>query len=201
MLATSILGLLCNLVMVKILHSDENFKHEGCSHGHGSSHDHHHEENGSPVKPVLHVNGGSQEDLDHPMNDSPTSSKPHLSGLEEDGAPIHVCSGDHHHHHHHEEEQEFSNSTLPFEPASKNLNIEAAYVHILGDIILSVGVIIAASIIYFFTEKGAPWNYYHLVDPLCTYLFSVLVVMTTFRITKKSIIILMDGCLDESLVK
>jgi len=29
----------------------------------------------------------------------------------------------------------------------------------------------------------------------------VLVVMTTFRITKKSIVILMDGCLDEELIK
>jgi zinc transporter 2 len=83
-----------------------------------------------------------------------------------------------------------------FQASPNNLNIEAAYVHILGDIILSVGVIVAASIIYFLTEKGGPWNYYHLADPLCTYLFSVLVVMTTFRITKKSIVILLDGCLD-----
>lgn len=72
--------------------------------------------------------------------------------------------------------------------------------HILGDIILSVGVIVAASIIYFCTEKGQPWNYYHLADPLCTYLFSVLVVLTTFRITKKSIVVLMDGCLDDTLI-
>jgi Co/Zn/Cd efflux system component len=34
MLITSILGLLCNLVMVKILHSDQNYKHEGCNHHH-----------------------------------------------------------------------------------------------------------------------------------------------------------------------
>jgi len=61
-------------------------------------------------------------------------------------------------------------------------------------------VIVAASIIYFNTEKGSPWNYYHLADPLCTYLFSILVVMTTFSITKKSIVILMDGCLDEGLI-
>lgn len=34
MLYTSIFGLVCNLVMVKIIHSDAHFKHEGCSHDH-----------------------------------------------------------------------------------------------------------------------------------------------------------------------
>ena len=32
----------------------------------------------------------------------------------------------------------------------KNLNIEAAYLHILGDLLNSIGVIIAAVIIFFF---------------------------------------------------
>jgi zinc transporter 2 len=84
---------------------------------------------------------------------------------------------------------------------AKNLNIEAAYAHILGDIILSIGVMISATIIYLKTDKAQGWSYYHLADPFCTYLFSMLVVMTTFRVTKKSIIILLDGCLDDRLLE
>lgn len=72
--------------------------------------------------------------------------------------------------------------------------------HILGDIIQSVGVAISATVIYF-NSTGGTWNYYHLADPLCTYLFSVLVALTTVRITKKSIIILLDGCCDPKIVE
>jgi cation diffusion facilitator family transporter len=67
MLITSVLGLLCNLVMVKILHGDENFKHEGCNHGnsHNDSNEEVHQHNGKPNgRPTkLAVSNGSQEDL------------------------------------------------------------------------------------------------------------------------------------------
>jgi cation diffusion facilitator family transporter len=56
------------------------------------------------------------------------------------------------------------------------LNVEAAYLHILGDIINSVGVLIASLLIYF--SDGALWY----CDPICTYIFGFLVFYTT-RIT------------------
>jgi len=51
---------------------------------------------------------------------------------------------------------------------------------------MSVGVIIAASIIYFF-----PSLWY--CDPICTYLFSVIVMTTTIPTIKNCIRILMEG--------
>lgn len=36
----------------------------------------------------------------------------------------------------------------------RNINIEAAYVHIISDIILSVGVILSAVIIFFYGTDG-----------------------------------------------
>ena len=51
---------------------------------------------------------------------------------------------------------------------------------------MSVGVIIAATIVYF---KPSLWY----ADPLCTYLFSVIVMVTTFPIIKNIISILMEG--------
>jgi solute carrier family 30 (zinc transporter), member 2 len=70
--------------------------------------------------------------------------------------------------------------------------MEAAYIHILTDIILSVGVIISASVLCFFAPSG--WSNWQLVDPLCTYLFSFMAIYSTVSITKESIVLLLDGC-------
>lgn len=82
----------------------------------------------------------------------------------------------------------------------QNLNLEAAYVHILSDIILSIGVIISALVIYFKADP-TKWSYWHLADPFCTYLFSFVALYSTISITKSSTVILLDGCDDKQLVK
>ena len=51
---------------------------------------------------------------------------------------------------------------------------------------MSVGVIIAATIVYFFPKL---WY----ADPLCTYLFSIIVAWTTIPIIKNIITVLMEG--------
>lgn len=56
----------------------------------------------------------------------------------------------------------------------------------MGDMLMSVGVIIAALIIYFYPSM---W----IADPLCTYLFSVIVMTTTLPIIKNVIGIMMEG--------
>jgi zinc transporter 2 len=58
------------------------------------------------------------------------------------------------------------------------VNIKAAYIHIIGDMIQSVGVVLAALTIYF----NPTWT---VVDPICTFLFSILVMFTTVNVTKE----------------
>ena len=53
-----------------------------------------------------------------------------------------------------------------------NLNVEAAFLHILGDLLNSVGVIIAATLIYI-------WPDLWYMDPICTYIFAIIVLWTT----------------------
>jgi len=65
--------------------------------------------------------------------------------------------------------------------------VDAAMLHVMGDLLMSVGVILAATIIYF-----SPKLWY--CDPLCTYLFSIIVMVTTIPIVKNCIKILMEGC-------
>ena len=75
----------------------------------------------------------------------------------------------------------------------KNINIEAAYIHIITDIILSIGVIISALIIYFFAGDTQEWSLWQLADPLCTYFFSFLAIYSTWPIVKESVTLLLDG--------
>jgi cation diffusion facilitator family transporter len=81
--------------------------------------------------------------------------------------PLH----DHDHHHDHEEE---------------NINIRAAVVHVIGDMLQSIGVIIAAVLIYIWPETK-------IADPICTYLFSILVIITTIPVFKDCMRILMES--------
>lgn len=68
----------------------------------------------------------------------------------------------------------------------KNLNIRAAYVHVLGDLIQSVGVIVAGMVTYFYPSKA-------VVDVICTVFFSILVLISTGFVFKDAIYILAEG--------
>ncbi|XP_008308739.1 putative proton-coupled zinc antiporter SLC30A4 isoform X1 [Cynoglossus semilaevis] len=67
-----------------------------------------------------------------------------------------------------------------------SLAVRAAFIHALGDLLQSVGVLIAAYIVRFKPDLK-------LADPICTYIFSVLVLITTFRIMKDTVVIVLEG--------
>ncbi|XP_067098189.1 zinc transporter 2 [Osmerus mordax] len=67
-----------------------------------------------------------------------------------------------------------------------NTSVRAAFIHVVGDLLQSVGVMIAATIIYFRPE-------YKVADPICTFLFSVFVLCTTLTILRDVFRILMEG--------
>ncbi|XP_064028845.1 proton-coupled zinc antiporter SLC30A2 isoform X4 [Pogoniulus pusillus] len=67
-----------------------------------------------------------------------------------------------------------------------NASVRAAFVHVVGDLLQSVGVLIASYIIYFKPE-------YKYMDPICTFLFSVLVLGTTLTIFRDIVLVLMEG--------
>ena len=68
----------------------------------------------------------------------------------------------------------------------ENVNVRAALLHVLGDILQSVGVVIAGILICI----NEDWN---IADPICTFLFSVIVLFTTIPIMKECIGVLMEG--------
>ncbi|CAO1303703.1 unnamed protein product [Diamesa hyperborea] len=68
----------------------------------------------------------------------------------------------------------------------KNLNVEAALLHVLGDFLQSIGVVVAAIIIKINPNAK-------IIDPLCTFLFSIIVIFTTIKIFRKSVAILLEA--------
>lgn len=68
----------------------------------------------------------------------------------------------------------------------QNPSVRAAFIHVIGDLLQSVGVLVAAYIIYFKPE-------YKYVDPICTFLFSILVLGTTLTILRDVLLVLMEG--------
>lgn len=80
--------------------------------------------------------------------------------------------------------------------AVQNINIRAAYLHLIGDTVSSFIVIFTALLIYFF-------NIYW-IDPLVTFLLGIYLLWETYRILKVALDILMQATppgLDLNLVK
>jgi cobalt-zinc-cadmium efflux system protein len=67
----------------------------------------------------------------------------------------------------------------------ENLNMRGAYLHVLSDMLGSVGAIIAALLIMFF---GWGW-----ADPLASIIVSILVLRSGYLVTKSSVHVLMEG--------
>jgi zinc transporter 2 len=71
------------------------------------------------------------------------------------------------------------------EKPKTNMNIKAAQIHLLGDGIQAVGVIVAAIIIYFRPE----WK---IADPITTFVFAIIVLGTTVPVSIECVKILME---------
>ncbi|KAL4565100.1 hypothetical protein LXL04_029184 [Taraxacum kok-saghyz] len=106
----------------------------------------------------------------------------------------HGHDDDHHHHgsghgHGHDQNQPLLKTYSSQETKEKkrgNINVQGAYLHVLGDIIQSIGVMIGA---------GAIWYNPNLkiIDPICTLLFSVIVLYTTINMLRDILEVLMES--------
>lgn len=152
MLIVAIMGLFFNLIQMRILHSGDGHYHLGGEHHHDHDHDHGHGHHHEEGHTHTHA----------AVNDS--SLKQPLV---------------HDHDHHHADENKLGGNDNFVNTG--NMNIDAAYLHVMGDMLMSVGVIIAAFFIYM--SDNRLWYF----DPLCTYLFSVIVMCTTIPIVKNCI--------------
>eukprot|EP00111_Clytia_hemisphaerica_P012286 TCONS_00036084-protein len=130
---------------------------------HGSGHGHSHGLGGGHSHGNSHSHSHSSPHADNVENGTPASAGSSTSSGEN------------------EELIKRSKSKL-----KKDLNVRAAFIHVLGDLVQSVGVFLAALVIYF----KPTWK---IADPICTFLFSILVLFTTLTILKDIVVVLMEG--------
>lgn len=75
------------------------------------------------------------------------------------------------------------------------MSVQGAMLHVITDILQSIGVLIGSVLIYVFgTAEGGKvegYNSWHLADPICTLIFSVMVIISTRPLTLRMINIIM----------
>lgn len=92
--------------------------------------------------------------------------------------------GHHHNHDHHHGELELHHEHDHEHKHQEDLNIKSAYLHMLGDALISVGVIVAGIFIYFFEIYS--------IDAYLTIVFSIYIILHSWNPLKKSFLYLMD---------
>lgn len=95
---------------------------------------------------------------------------------------------DHNHDHHHHDDMEHGASQTHSSQTAHNINEQGAIIHVLGDLVQSVGVAIAGALIWW-KQDDPRWA---LADPICTFVFAILVLWTTMTILKDIAYVLME---------
>jgi zinc transporter 2 len=145
MFITAICGLIANLIMGTVLHTDgasveaQSIRSHHSHHNHSHSHDHKHKSIGN-------------------LEDNEQQKKDKNAKQVEDTVAA----------------------------SRENYNMQAAMIHVIGDIVQSVGVVIASIVIW--TDPNLKW-----FDPICTLMFAVLVMCTTIPITGDCLSVLMEA--------
>ena len=94
--------------------------------------------------------------------------------------------GDMNHNHSHVGEPTTNKRRSLQKAEERHLNVRAALIHVLGDLIQSVGVLISSIVIKLFPDAKNS-------DPICTIIFSVIVMCTTTQVLRDVVRILMEG--------
>ncbi|XP_028795819.1 metal tolerance protein 1 [Neltuma alba] len=157
MFLVSAFGLLVNIIMALLLGHDHG-------HGHGHRHGHGHDEHDHG-----HVHGSIVSTHQHHHDEEHSRDK-------------------HHHHSHDDVSEPLLNGSKgkPEEKKEWNINVRGAYLHVLGDCIQSIGVMIGGAIVWYKPE----WK---VVDLICTLVFSVIVLGTTINMLRSILEVLMES--------
>lgn len=189
MFVIACIGVLINICLSFVFMED----HGGAFHAHDHSHGHSHSHESSHPHHDVELAHKESHDHDH---DHDTHDHAH-------------DHDDHDHDHDHKHETHSESSNLLRSPAGygstcddhskfnhhdhhasnaepSDVNIQAAYLHVITDLIQSIGVALAGLLIWIYPE-------YQILDPICTFIFSGLVIWSTFSLLGRVITILFEG--------
>jgi len=203
MFIVSVIGILMNLILMRVF--GHNHSHGGASCDHGHSHGHAHEKPAkSSYKPpvVVAVSDSPHEHERHDDHAAPSHAHAHGEGEGHNESCGHEHghgeqAHEHGHEHEHEHEHEHGLASPHAEGEDEeSLAVRAAMAHVLGDILQSLGVCLSAALIWAFNDRWLDANgisYWYRTDPICTFLFSILVLWSTVGTIREAVHVLMAG--------
>lgn len=162
-------GIIVNIAMSGILHQGHGHHHHGHGHGHGHGHSHGH--NHGHKHDHNHSHDHSHSHHSHEM--SSKSSKQHEHKEHDDHK-----EDNHNHNDDNNNKKEHNHSQI---------NVRSAFIHALGDLLQSIGVLIASALIWYDESK------FRIADPICTLLFSIIVIFTTVNLMRDILSVLMES--------
>ena len=165
-------------------HHDHSHKGHDENHDHGNHHDHDHD----------HI--GHKESHDHDHSHHHYSHHQHHDHSRDDDDDHHAHDHSLSHHHEDNDDDQFivNDAENPIHPAStksssstmeQNLNLKAAYLHVLTDLFQSFCVLCSGLVIW----HKPQWQ---LLDPIVTILYCVFVIKTTYGMIRASVSVLMN---------
>mmetsp|Transcript_11954 Transcript_11954/g.18835 ORF Transcript_11954/g.18835 Transcript_11954/m.18835 type:complete len:426 (+) Transcript_11954:165-1442(+) len=151
-------------------HADDSHDHHASSHDHSSSHDHgtshdHQCNNHSNTNGHDHEHGHSETD-----ELLKTTKSPHTHTKMENFEAIEAQH----------------DSEVSAAEDKRNVNLRAAYLHVMADLAQSTAVLIAGIVIWFKPE-------WHIIDPICTLLFCIIVFYSTIGVFKSALSVLLEA--------
>ncbi|RWR89536.1 metal tolerance protein 1 [Cinnamomum micranthum f. kanehirae] len=181
MFAVAAFGLIMNIIMALLL--GHHHGHGGHNHSHGEldhSHEDHSRHDHSPDKEEhkhrhgIHIT--SHHQLSEPSKHEDEQSQVHIDNRDYH-TPLLKLSVDCH---------ESKDGLKGMKQKQWNINLQGAYLHVLGDSIQSIGVMIGGAIIWFKPE----WK---IINLICTLIFSVIVLGTTIKMLRNILEVLMES--------
>ncbi|KAE8735179.1 Metal tolerance protein 1 [Hibiscus syriacus] len=175
MFIVSAFGLVVNIAMAILLGHDHGHHHgHDHSHGHGgNNHDHHDHSHSHDTEPRGHGLSVTSHHHHHHGSNSKLHNKHHRTLEAEADHQVPLL-------------KTYSDCEKQPEKKERNINIQGAYLHVLGDSIQSIGVMIGGAIIWWKPE----WK---IIDLICTLIFSVIVLGTTIRMLRNILEVLMES--------
>ncbi|QCE02483.1 solute carrier family 30 [Vigna unguiculata] len=187
MFLVSAFGLVVNIIMALLLGHDHGHGHDGHGHGHGHGHEGHGHGHGHGHSHGHGFTVSAHHDAKH-AKDEHHHTHDHTDHHGEKHAKDDIHTHEDHLHHH--DHQELTQSLLDESKTKKkkqwNINVQGAYLHVLGDSIQSIGVMIGGAVIWYKPE----WQ---IVDLICTLIFSVIVLVTTINMLRNILEVLMES--------
>ncbi|GAV74278.1 Cation_efflux domain-containing protein [Cephalotus follicularis] len=165
-------GLVVNIVMACLLGHDHGQGHD--NHNHGIGHNHR-------MRITAH-----QAHEDHSKGEQYHHHEEHSEGEHHYHGEEHFKDVNHQVHEDHDHAEPLLDKSGPEQKKCKSINLQGAYLHVVGDSIQSIGVMIGGAIIWYKPE----WK---IVDLICTLLFSVIVLGTTIKMLRNILEVLMES--------